>query len=74
MRIREPTASVPQIEPAWTVHEVMRHQPSVIRVFLDLRMRCVGCPIAQFHTVEEAARAHGVDRADLLAALRAHAI
>lgn len=44
-----------------TVDEVMRRWPSTIRVFLDFRMRCVGCPIAAFHSVDEACEDHDVD-------------
>lgn len=44
-----------------TVDEVMRRWPSTIRVFLDFRMRCVGCPIAAFHSIVEACEEHGVD-------------
>src|SRR5215469_10082197 len=43
-----------------TVDEVMRRWPPTIRAFLDFSMHCVGCPIAPFHTVEEACREHGV--------------
>jgi hybrid cluster-associated redox disulfide protein len=44
-----------------TVDDVMRRWPSTIRVFLDFRMRCVGCPIAAFHSVDEACVEHDVD-------------
>jgi len=44
-----------------TVDDVMRQWPSTIRVFLDFHMHCVGCPIASFHSVEEACREHGID-------------
>ena len=33
-------------------------------------MSCVGCPIACFHTVDDACREHGTDRARFLADLR----
>jgi len=52
------------------VDGVMRGWPATIRVFLDFRMQCVGCPIGAFHTVEDACRAHGVDGKGFLAALR----
>ena len=55
------------------VGEVMTARPATIRVFLDFRMGCVGCPIASFHTVEDACREHGVDPDEFLAALRAAA-
>jgi hybrid cluster-associated redox disulfide protein len=42
-----------------------------IRVFLEFKMRCVGCPIACFHTVDDACREHGVDRDAFFRALAA---
>ena len=33
------------------VDEVMRSHLTTIRVFLDFKMGCVGCPIACFHTL-----------------------
>ncbi|UPK37073.1 DUF1858 domain-containing protein [Bradyrhizobium sp. 186] len=51
------------------VDDIMRTAPHTIRVFLAFRMACVGCPIATFHTVEDACREHGIDRKKFLAAL-----
>jgi hybrid cluster-associated redox disulfide protein len=59
------------IEPHDLVDDVMRCWPTTIRVFLDHKMRCVGCPIACFHTVDEACREHETDRERFLADLRA---
>ena len=61
------------IEPTQLVDDLMRRWPATIRVFLDHRMHCVGCPIACFHTVDDACREHKVDRARFLAALAAAA-
>jgi hybrid cluster-associated redox disulfide protein len=58
------------IEFTTLVDDVMRRWPATIRVFLDYRMHCVGCPIACFHTVDDACREHNVDRARILADLR----
>ena len=55
------------------VGEVMNARPATIRVFLDFRMGCVGCPIAAFHTVDDACKEHGIDRDKFLATLRATA-
>ena len=52
------------------VDDVMRSAPETIGVFLKFRMGCVGCPIACFHTVDDACREHGVDRDVFLQALR----
>lgn len=59
-----------RIENFSLVDDVMRGRPAAIRVFLDFRMNCIGCPIAGFHSVEDACRAHGLDVAPVLAALR----
>jgi hybrid cluster-associated redox disulfide protein len=62
----------PLIDEYWLVDEVMRRHPATIRVFLDYRMGCVGCPIGTFHTVEDACREHGMDLGRFLEELRAH--
>jgi len=60
-----------RIEADTLVDDVMQNCPATIRIFLDYRMKCVGCPIACFHTVEDACREHGAESAGFLAALRA---
>ncbi len=55
------------------VGEVMTAWPATIRVFLNFRMSCVGCPISSFHSVENACKEHGIDHEQFLAALRAAA-
>jgi hybrid cluster-associated redox disulfide protein len=55
------------------VGEVMTGRPATIRVFLDFKMGCVGCPISPFHTVDDACREHGVEPDEFLTALRAAA-
>ena len=42
-----------------TVRDLIAHYPDAIRFFLRRRMRCVGCPTENFHTLEEVARIHG---------------
>jgi hybrid cluster-associated redox disulfide protein len=56
-----------------TVEEVMRRWPSTVRVFLDFKMNCVGCPISTFHSVDEACREHHVDLEAFLSRLGAAA-
>ncbi len=45
------------IEPTDLVDDVMTAWPATIRVFLDYKMLCVGCPISCFHTVADDAAA-----------------
>lgn len=59
-----------QVEADQLVDDVMRRWPATVRVFLDFRTRCVGCPIARFHTVADACREHGIEPARFLAELR----
>jgi hybrid cluster-associated redox disulfide protein len=53
-----------------TVDQVMHRWPVTMRVFMDFKLGCVGCPIATFHSVEEASREHGIDAGAFLAALQ----
>ena len=53
------------------VDDVMNACPATIRVFLDFKMGCIGCPIAGFHTVDDACSEYRVDRVTFLDALRA---
>jgi hybrid cluster-associated redox disulfide protein len=59
-----------RVESDTLVDDVMCQAPATIRIFLDFRMKCVGCPIACFHTVDDACREHGVERVAFIAALR----
>jgi hybrid cluster-associated redox disulfide protein len=48
-----------------TMDAMMREWPATIRVVLDHGLLCVGCPVAPFHTIADAAREHDLDRASL---------
>jgi hybrid cluster-associated redox disulfide protein len=54
-----------------TVDAIMRRWPATIRIFLDFKMRCVGCPIAGFHTLKEACRDYQLTSEQVLFALKA---
>jgi hybrid cluster-associated redox disulfide protein len=54
-----------------TMDEIMRRWPGTIRVAIRNGMLCVGCPIAPFHTVDDAAREHVLDEAALRQTLEA---
>lgn len=61
------------ITPEIPVDDVMRQWPETIRVFLEHRFLCVGCPIGCFHSVSEACREHQFDLASFVTSLRATA-
>jgi len=52
-----------------TVSELMKHHPSVIAVFIQRKLGCVGCPTEAFHTLEDVAHVNGLDLDRLLADL-----
>lgn len=56
-----------------TMDDIMQRWPATIRVVLRHHLLCVGCPVAAFHTVEDAVREHQIDgtrfREDLNAAI-----
>jgi hybrid cluster-associated redox disulfide protein len=59
----------PIIDLSEPVDDIMRRFPATIRVFLDFRMSCVGCPIGPYHGIEDSCREHGVDRDAFVASL-----
>ncbi len=54
-----------QVEKNMTIGEVLRTNPEVAPILMEIGMHCLGCPSAQGETLEEAAMVHGMD-ADLL--------
>ncbi|MGX8009984.1 DUF1858 domain-containing protein [Mesorhizobium sp. ORM8.1] len=54
-----------------TMDEIMRMSPAAIRIVLQHGMLCIGCPIASFHTVSDAAREHDLNEEQLSRDLQA---
>jgi hybrid cluster-associated redox disulfide protein len=59
----------PAITSDLLIDQVMRRWPATIRVFLNFKTYCVGCPFAAFQTIDDACREHGLDRSLFLEAL-----
>ena len=59
---------MPELET--TVSELLEQWPECAQVLNERRMACVGCELAAFDTLADAARVYGLDRAVLLAELR----
>ncbi|MEG0156361.1 MAG: DUF1858 domain-containing protein [Anaerovoracaceae bacterium] len=51
------------------VFEVLDNYPELEDIFEDHGLPCVGCPGSSMESIEEAADGHGVDLAELLAAI-----
>lgn len=60
-----------RVDPDLSMDQIMRAWPQTIPVILDNRMFCVGCPIAEFHTITDACAEHGIDEAEFTAQLDA---
>ena len=52
-----------------TIGEILRVKPESAQVLMDMGMGCLGCPSAQFETLEPACAVHGQDVEDILAQL-----
>lgn len=52
-----------------SVAEIMAMSPAIVRLFIERHLHCIGCPIAPFHTLDDAAVEHGVMADDLIAAV-----
>ncbi len=51
------------------IGEVIEQHPDLIRAFFANGMMCIGCPASQGESIEEAAKVHGLDADQLVAAL-----
>jgi len=54
------------VTPETIVADVLATDSPALRVFLRRGMVCPGCPMARFMTLAEAAKAYGLDVADLV--------
>lgn len=52
-----------------TIYDLLKAKPESTEVLFKFGMGCVGCAIARGETIREAAQAHGIPLAELLAAL-----
>jgi hybrid cluster-associated redox disulfide protein len=51
------------------IDEVLRHFPRTIPVFMRFGIDCARCQLSEYETLEQGARAHGIDLQTLLSAL-----
>ena len=52
-----------------TIEEILATRPMAAYVFLRRKMACVGCSMARFDTLRDAALSYGIPEAELLADL-----
>lgn len=59
----------PSPEPEQTVADLLERWPEAAPVFVRRGMACVGCVMAPFMTIRDAAASYGLETEDLLADL-----
>ena len=52
-----------------SIGEAVSKYPDTIEVFMKHGLHCVGCAVAQFETIEQGAKAHGIDAKKLVSDL-----
>ncbi len=55
-----------KIKEEMTLSEVVLKYPETAKVFMKYRMHCIGCSMAMQETIEEGARAHGINTKKLI--------
>jgi hybrid cluster-associated redox disulfide protein len=55
-----------------TIYDVLQKDENAAPIFFGFGMHCLGCPISRGESIEEAARAHGIDAGELVAELNKH--
>ncbi len=53
------------------IMETVQNYPATVEVFRAFGMGCLGCAAAHFETIEQGAKAHGMDLDRLIRALNA---
>lgn len=52
-----------------TFAEALQKYPDSAKIFFENGMTCIGCPFAAMETIEQGAKAHGINSDKLIAAL-----
>lgn len=55
-----------------TIQQIVGDNPDTVRIFFKHGLMCVGCAAARFESLEQGAKAHGIDVDALVADLNAH--
>ena len=56
-----------------TIKEILTVLPDSAPIFYEFGMHCLGCPVSSGEALKDAAAAHGINAADLLAKLNSFA-
>ncbi len=56
----------PEISINITIRELLERFPQLLQTFMDMGLKCVGCPTEAFHTLEDVAREYHFGHDQLL--------
>ena len=54
------------LSPEMSVKELFDTEPMLIKMFMELKLDCIGCPMDEFHTLEDVAKENNLDLDRLL--------
>ncbi len=52
--------------PKMSVKELFNSEPQLVKMFMELKLHCIGCPMDEFHTLEDVAKENNLDLDRLL--------
>ena len=52
--------------PKMSVKEAFDTEPLLIKMFMELKLNCIGCPMDEFHTLEDVAKENNIEFERLL--------
>ncbi len=52
--------------PQMSVKKAFATEPMLIKMFMELKLNCIGCPMDEFHTLEDVAKENNIDFEHLL--------
>jgi len=55
-----------KINKEMTIKEIIEKYPETLKVFDEYNFHCIGCAAASFETIEDGAKAHGIDVDELV--------
>jgi hydroxylamine reductase len=57
---------MPTITKDTFIGDILKINPAVARILMEIGMHCLGCPASRAETLEQACEVHGVDADEIL--------
>ncbi len=55
-----------ELLPKKSVKELFHSDPMLVKMFMELKLHCIGCPMDEFHNLEDVAKENNLDLDRLL--------